>query len=297
MADIPHSTETLTAFDGTPIQLLCWTPPAGTTPRAVVQIAHGMGEHAGRYDRVAQALLQAGYAVVANQHRGHGPLAQAAGTLGDFGPGGFTDVVRDMVTVTEWAKQRHPGVPLVLFGHSMGSFAAQLYALDHSAGLAALALSGTTATDLLLASRGTDRKLEDANKAITTARTPFDWLSRDEAEVDKYIADPLCGFTMNKPSMVSIYASCARTAEPGAFRALRPELPVYLFTGERDPVNHNLDWFHPLVRRMRDAGLRDVTVKTYPGARHEVLNEVNRGEVMANLLVWLDRISSNGYGN
>lgn len=283
----PPKHETLPAHDGTPIHVLCWAPAPGMTPRAVVQIAHGMGEHAGRYDRLAQALLQAGYAVVANQHRGHGPAAQAAGTLGDFGPGGFIDVVRDMVTVTAWAKERHPGVPLVLFGHSMGSFAAQLYSLEHSGGLAGLALSGTTATDLLLASRGTDRKLEDANKAITTARTPFDWLSRDEAEVDKYIADPLCGFTMNKESMVSIYASCARTAMPGAFWALRPTLPVYLFTGERDPVNHNLDWFHPLVQRMRGAGLRDVTVKTYPGARHEVLNEINRDEVTGDFVAWL----------
>lgn len=283
--------QTIPAFDGKTIDVLCWALPEGTIPRAVVQVAHGMGEHAARYDRLAQALVQAGYAVVANQHRGHGPAAQAAGTLGDFGPGGFLDVVRDMVTVTDFAKERHPGLPVVLFGHSMGSFAAQLYALEHSVGLAGLALSGTTATDLLLAARGTDRKLEDSNKALgPAARTPFDWLSRDEAEVDKYITDPLCGFTMDKPSLVSIYASCARTAMPGAFWALRPTLPVYLFTGERDPVNHNLDWFHPLVQRLRGAGLQQVTVKTYPEARHEVLNETNRDEVTADFIAWLDSI-------
>jgi len=259
--------------------------------RGAVQIAHGMGEHAGRYDRVARALAARGWAVYANNHRGHGPAAQAAGTLGDFGPGGFADVVRDMASVTDLIAARHPGLPIVLFGHSMGSFAAQLYALDHSTRLAGLALSGTTATDLLLASRGTNRKLEDSNKGFAAPRTPFDWLSRDEAEVDKYIADPLCGFTMDKPSLASIYTACARTAMPGAFAARRPQLPVYLFTGDQDPVNNKLEWFHPLVQRMRDAGLADITIKIYPQARHEVLNETNRDEVTADFAGWLERLA------
>ncbi|MEP6791935.1 MAG: alpha/beta fold hydrolase, partial [Ramlibacter sp.] len=172
------------AADGAAIPLLCWLPPGEV--RGVVQVSHGMGEHAGRYARVARALTAQGYAVYANNHRGHGEAAHDPAQRGEFGPGGFAGVVRDMLAVTQFAKGRHPGLPLVLFGHSMGSFAAQLYALDHSAQLAGLALSGTAATDLLQAGRGNVR-LDETNAAVPATRTPFDWLSRDEAEVDKYI--------------------------------------------------------------------------------------------------------------
>ena len=272
---------------GQAIPMLCWLPEGAA--RGVVQIAHGLGEHAARYGRLAEALTAAGFAVYANNHRGHGEAARVESQRGDFGAGGFPGVVRDMLSVTEFAGTRHPGLPIVLFGHSMGSFASQVYALDHSARIAALALSGTAATDLLMAVRGPQRKLEDYAGTAPT-RTPFDWLSRDEAEVDKYIADPLCGFSLTKPSRASMVEACARTAGPDAFKALRPGLPVYLFTGDQDPVNNKLEWFHPLVERLRAAGLRDVTTRVYAGARHEVLNETNRGEVTADFLAWLERV-------
>lgn len=276
----------IAASDGHAIPLLGWLPLAA--PRGVVQLSHGMGEHAGRYARLAQALTAAGFAVYANNHRGHGEAARDASVRGDFGPGGFPAVVRDLAAVTEYAAAQHPGAPIVLLGHSMGSFAAQVYALDHSRRIAALALSGTAATDLLMAARGTQRKLEDY--AGATARTPFDWLSRDDAEVDKYIADPLCGFSLTKASRASMVQACDRTAAPGAFAALPPRLPVYLFTGDQDPVNNGLEWFHPLVDRFRAAKLLDVTARVYRGARHEVLNETNRDEVTADLLDWLARV-------
>ncbi|TWO73398.1 lysophospholipase [Caenimonas sedimenti] len=276
------------AADGQPIPVLSWLPEASV--RGVVQVAHGMGEHAARYGRLAEALTAAGFAVYANNHRGHGEAARVESQRGNFGAAGFPDIVRDMLSVTEFASVQHPGLAITLFGHSMGSFAAQVYALDHSARIAALALSGTAATDLLMAVRGPQRKLEDY-AGTAPARTPFDWLSRDDAEVDKYIADPLCGFSLTKASRASMVEACARTALPGAFGALRPELPVYLFTGDQDPVNNKLEWFHPLVERLRAAGLRDVTTRMYPGARHEVLNEINRDEVTADFLVWLGRVA------
>ena len=181
------------------------------------------------------------------------------------------------------------GVPVVLLGHSMGSFAAQVYVLDHASHLAGLVLSGTAATDLLMSQQGPQRKLEDY--AGANARTPFDWLSRDPEQVDRYIADALCGFSLGKASRASMVATCARTAMPEAFRALPAELPVYLFVGDQDPVNNRLAWFDPLVQRLRDAGLRDVTSRAYPGARHETLNETNREEVVTDLLDWLQRLS------
>lgn len=282
-----HSLHHLTnPADDHRIPVHAWQPEV--TPKAILQVAHGMGEHALRYGRLAEALTRHGYAVYANDHRGHGEAARDETTKGEFGPGGFAAVVQDMALVTRHAQQQHPGLPLVLFGHSMGSFAAQVYALDHAHGLQGLALSGTAATDLLMAARGTQRKLEDY--AGPDARTAFDWLSRDPLEVDMYLQDPLCGFTISKASRASMVDLCNRTSEPGAFRKLPPTLPVYLFTGDQDPVNNHLEWFHPLVERLQSAGLLDVTTGIYPGARHEVLNETNRDEVTADFLAWLDRV-------
>jgi len=272
-------------------ELLSWLP--ATQPRAVVQIAHGMGEHAARYERVARALVAAGHAVYANHHRGHGPGAAAASMLGDFGPGGFAAVVADMAQVSQHARAQHPGVPLLLLAHSMGSFAAQLYLLDHIQLVSGVALSGTAATELRFANRDPNRKLQDMNAWIEQPRTPFDWLSRDACEVDAYIADPLCGFTITPASRQSMFAACDRLAALDAFVALPKDLPMILITGDQDQVNNHLAWFHPLVQRLRDAGLSDVQTRIYPGARHEVLNETNRDEVTAGLLMWVERAIGN----
>ncbi len=279
--------EFIQASDGHRIPLLAWVPAA---PHAVVQIAHGMGEHAGRYDRLARQLAEHGYAVYANHHRGHGPEAQDAATRGHLGTGGFGRLVEDMADVSRALQRRHPGLPLVLIGHSMGSFAAQAYALKHSVWLQALVLSGSAATDLLAEGRRTGRRVQaQADSANEPPRTPYDWLTRDDAEVDRYMADPLCGFLLEPESMASMFATCAPTTVPGGFSSLRPTLPIYAVTGSCDPVNDHLQWFHPLVKRMRGAGLVQVTEAIYEGARHEVFNETNRGEVAAALLAWLNK--------
>ncbi|RYY77761.1 MAG: alpha/beta fold hydrolase [Comamonadaceae bacterium] len=263
--------------------------PAGT-PRAVVQLAHGMGEHAQRYRPLAEALTAAGHAVYANEHRGHGAAAAARHQLGQFGPRGFAALVDDMAVLSRHIHAVHPGVPLILLGHSMGSFAVQYYLVAHSDLLAGAVLSGTTALDLLGAGLQSGFKLEDLNAALPDVRTPFDWLSRDAAQVDAYIADPLCGFTVTAESRASMFANLdALTAD--AMRArVRPALPLYLFTGDEDPVNNKTAWFHPLVERYRAAGLRDVSCHVFGGARHETLNETNRDEVTAVLLAWIARV-------
>jgi len=278
------------ADNGHAIELLSWLPASHA--RAVVQIAHGMGEHAARYERVARALVAAGHAVYANHHRGHSPGAAATDRLGDFGPGGFAAVVADMARVSEHARALHPSVPLLLLGHSMGSFAAQLYVFDHHRLIDGLALSGTAETGLRLADRDPSRKLQDMNAGVRNPRTPFDWLSRDAREVDAYIADPLCGFTITPASRQSMFDACDRVSARDAFTAWPEDLPVYLFTGDQDPVNNHLAWFDPLVQRLRDGGLTDVQTRIYRGARHEVLNETNRGEVTADLVAWVERVVS-----
>jgi len=288
---VAESTRLVPTADNKKIRVYRWE---GASPkRGAVQIAHGMGEHALRYRPIAQAFADAGYDVYANDHRGHGEMAAQAGELGDFGAGGFQAVVADMVEVTRMARSEAAGNALVLLGHSMGSFAAQLYMLDHSELVDGVALSGSTALDLLGAAAATGAwRLEDLNASFEPARTPFDWLSRDEAAVDAYIADPLCGFNVTPESYGSLFSIAPRLANVSQIKRIRRDLPLFLFVGDRDPVNANLAWFRPLVDRYRDAGLTDVSWHIYGGARHEVLNEINRREVVATLQAWIDRVGA-----
>jgi alpha-beta hydrolase superfamily lysophospholipase len=276
------------AQDGQPIDVFTWAGPGPA--RALVQIAHGMGEHSRRYRALADALTRAGCAVYANDHRGHGEEALRPEAKGNLGPRGFTGLVDDMVTVSDFAQAQHPGLPLILLGHSMGSFAAQLYLLDHAHRLCAAALSGTAALDLLYARRSTAWKLEDNNVVVKTPRTPFDWLSRDEAQVDAYMADPLCGFTLTPESRRSMSAAYLRMTQPAELERMPKSLPLYVLVGEADPINRKLELLNPLIDRYRGAGMSDVSVQVYPGGRHELFNETNRAEVTAGFVAWVERV-------
>jgi alpha-beta hydrolase superfamily lysophospholipase len=279
----------LPADDGHPVDLFSWEPEAPV--RGIVQVAHGMGEHARRYARLARALAGAGFAVFANEHRGHGEAAHRGHHQGELGPRGFAGLVADMVSVSDFAQARHPGVPLLLLGHSMGSFAVKVYLLDHARRVAGAALTGTVALDLAEAGNASAWKLADKAAApAVVRRTPFDWLSRDEAEVDAYIADPLCGFRLNVKSRQSMYAAYARTTDPAALKRIPSTLPMLFFVGEEDAMNRRLAYFDPLVQRFRAAGLTDITVRLYPGARHELLHETNRDEVIADVVAWAARV-------
>lgn len=279
---------TINAPDGHRIEAFHW---AGEKPvRGVVQIVHGMAEHSRRYCHVAQALAQAGYLVYASEHRGHGQSALDKGTLGDFGAKGFNALVDDMATVSRHVRERHPSVPLVMLAHSMGSFAAQIYLLDHASLVDAIALSGTTALELL-DPRHSGWTLETANAAIAEPLTAVDWLSRDPAVPAAYIADPLCGFALTEASLFSIFDQGLRTSDMAQFDKVRKDLPLYLFTGAQDSVNGYLAWFDPLVARLRRVGFRDLSTHVYGDARHEVLNETNRDEVISNLIAWVNRVA------
>ncbi|HEV2170971.1 MAG TPA: alpha/beta hydrolase, partial [Candidatus Binatus sp.] len=229
----------------------------------IVQIAHGMGEHAFRYAHVAEALNQAGFHVFANDHRGHGRSVKGPDSLGDFGAAGWNGLVTDMVTLTRLARTREGRLPVILLGHSMGSFAAQQYVLDHGAEIAGLVLSGSAAVDKLAIDPSREADLTAFNRAFEPARTQHDWLSRDPAAVDAYEADPLCGFGVNKRAMESIAASAPRLADPAALAQIRKDLPIYIFAGDKDPINHNLEWLKPGAERYRAAGIANVTEKYY----------------------------------
>ncbi len=286
---MPTSSFTVPSADGTQIAAYRWDP-AGP-PRAVVQITHGMGEHAQRYEHVAQALIDAGYVVYAQDHRGHGASARSD-DLGNLGSGGWTALVDDIGSLSAVVRAEHPGLPLILLGHSMGSFAVQQYLLDHSADVAAVVLTGTAVIDLLEPALDLDQPLDLTmfNAAFQPARTDYDWLSRDEAVVDAYVADPLCGFGIDTASAKTMFVGARRLADPDQVAALRDDLPVYIAVGESDPVNGGLTLLHPLVDRLKEAGLTDVTVVTYPEGRHEIFNEINSAEVIGSLIEWADRV-------
>jgi alpha-beta hydrolase superfamily lysophospholipase len=288
----PSTRFTYPAQDGVDIVGYRWDP-AGM-PRGAVQLTHGMGEHVRRYGALARALTDRGLVVYGQDHRGHGATAQSEEKLGQLGPDGWTQLVDDVDLLVSLIRDEQPGLPLVLLGHSMGSFAVQQYLLKHSDRVDAVVLTGTTALDQLEPALDLDKPIDLAafNAAFSPARTEFDWLSRDEAIVDAYIADPRCGFGIDADAGKDMFADARRMADPGQVTAIRPDLPLYIAAGELDPVNANLALLDVLVDRYRAAGLTDVTVRTYPGARHEILNETNRDEVVARILDWIDQVLS-----
>jgi alpha-beta hydrolase superfamily lysophospholipase len=196
--------------------------------------------------------------------------------------------------VVDRAKSDHSGLPVAMVAHSMGSFATQQFLLDHGTGVDAVALTGTAALDLLEPALDltSDLDLSAFNAPFQPARTDFDWLSRDESVVDAYLADPLCGFGIDAASANDMFAGARRLADPAQVARMPHYLPLYVAVGSKDPVNADLALLWPLVDRYRDAGLSDVTVRVYDDGRHEILNEINRAEVIDELLLWLQRVSA-----
>ncbi|HEV3135405.1 MAG TPA: alpha/beta hydrolase, partial [Acidimicrobiia bacterium] len=212
--------------------------PARGATRAVVQISHGLGEHSGRYARLAAALGAAGFDVYAHDHRGHGRSARSASEFGHFGPDGWNALVADLVAVGHAIDARTGGEPRVLLGHSMGSFALQQYLLDHSDEIAAAVLTGTSAIDAIFGSLDPDTSLDQmpGNEAFE-GRTDFDWLSRDAAEVDRYIADPACGFSADADALGDMAAAGKQPVDGDALRGIRADLPILLMSGSNDPLS------------------------------------------------------------
>jgi alpha-beta hydrolase superfamily lysophospholipase len=282
-----------TSTDGLRVACTRWNARAPI--RGVVQIAHGMGEHIGRYAGTIEALLAAGFTVYGNDHRGHGHTAPSPAHLGDFGDGGFDLLVEDMHRLSRIARAEHPGSPFFLLGHSMGSFAAQQYALDHSEEIDGLILSGSGALDgLARIATAAPARTNVLNASFEPARTPVDWLSRDRAVVDAFLKDPLCFPALQPASFASFLAAALRLADPVRLRRIRNDLPIYLFSGSDDPVGQQLFGVHVLILRYQTAGIYDVVHDFYRGGRHEMLNETNRDEVRRRLLGWIDTVLYRG---
>jgi alpha-beta hydrolase superfamily lysophospholipase len=274
--------------EGVTIAAYRWDPEGD--PKAIVQIAHGVGEYATRYVRVAEALTAAGFVVYAHDHRGHANSVSSQADYGILGESGWTELVADIGRMGDRAREAHPGLPLGLVAHSLGSFAAQQLLLDRSDDVDAVALSGTAAVDLMEPMMDLDAPMDLSgfNAAFQPQRTDFDWLSRDEAEVDAYIENRWCGFGLDSLGTKGLFAGARAATDPQRLAGIRKDLPVYVTVGEMDPVGGGLVLVDALVDRYRAAGLSDITVRVWRGARHEVFNETNRFEVIVDLVDWLE---------
>ncbi len=303
------STFTLAASDGATLFVHAWRPESAV--KAAVQIAHGLAEHGGRYARLAQALTEAGYAVYAGDHRGHGRTAPTPADLGFFAErDGWRRCVDDLATLHRRIAADHPARPVVLLGHSMGSFMAQQVISERGDELAGAVLSGSGGKPnalaaagrliarierLRLGARGRSALLHAFsfgafNKPFAPARTPFDWLSRDPAEVDKYIADPLCGFGATVQLWIDLLDALGDVTGARRQAGIPKRLPVRIISGSRDAVGADTKSVQQLLAAYRAAGLERVTHRFYPEARHELFNELNRDEVTRDLVVWLDGV-------
>ena len=297
--------------DGARLLVYRWLPSA--PPKAVVQIAHGLAEHAGRYHRLATMLTANGYAVYANDHRGHGRTATGPGDQGFFAErDGWNKCVGDLWRLHQQVSADHRGRPVILIGHSMGSFLAQDFITRHGAALAGVVLSGSAGAPnalvavarliarlerLRLGARGKSGLMRTIAFApyswqFRPVRTPYDWLSRDSAEVDRYIADPLCGFLPSAQLWIDMLDALGPIADPERQRRIPKELPIYVLAGDRDPVSDNAKSLQQLVNAYRRAGPAQVTCKFYAGGRHNMFDETNRAEVVRDLLAWMERLTA-----
>lgn len=305
-----NDTFTFNTSDGVQVFVYKWLPDDSSGVKGVVQLAHGMAEHAARYGRFADALTKAGYAVYANDHRGHGKTAGTQDHVGYFADeNGWERVVNDMHTLTGIIKKENPGKPFFLFGHSMGSFLSRHYSMLYSKELTGLILSGTGGDPgplgkigLIIAKteagiRGRKAKSNIMNKlsfgafngAFKPNRTDYDWLSRDNAEVDKYINDPWCGAVFTAGFFCDMLGGLAFINKKENIEKISKHLPILIFSGSKDPVGANTKGVTQVYNSLKDMGIGDVTLKFYTDGRHEMLNEINREEVFSDVIAWLDK--------
>ena len=283
-----------------------WFPQS--SPIAVIQIVHGVAEHIGRYQHLAQFLTAYGFVVCGEDHLGHGNTVQD-GRYGAFAPqNGWKLVVADIARLRRIQGEKHPGVPYFLLGHSMGSFLTRTYLIDHPGTVDGAILSGTGQEPAPLVAFGkllaglecrrlgydgvsplVDRlSLGAYNRRFRPNRTSADWLSRDEEQVDAYLADPLCSHKSSVSMFRDMMGGLQYIARRENLARMDPDTPVYFFSGDQDPVGGMGKGVRKVYAMFQAAGCRDVTLKLYPGGRHEMFNELDRQQVFDDLLAWLE---------
>ena len=297
------------AEDGVVIYAKNWISET-ESPKAIVQIAHGMAEHITRYDDFAEFLVNQGFAVYGNDHRGHGKMSEKQGNFGYFADeSGFEKVVGDLLSLTKVIEKDFPEVPVFLFGHSLGSFLTRRYMQLYGDHIQGAILSGTGGHPGVLGkvakaiagaeSRIRGRKTPSSlmtkltfgayNKNFNPVKTEFDWLSRDEKEVRKYSNDPLCGGECSTGLFIDLFEGLNLIHERRNLKGIPKELPLYIFSGDKDPVGNNTKGVRQVYEEFKTIGMMDVSLKFYKEGRHEMLNEVNKEEVYEDILSWLNK--------
>lgn len=299
----------LTAGDGHAIFAVEWQPERGAV-RGAVHILHGMAEHCLRYRDFARYLTEHEFVVFAHDHRGHGHSVGPGEVQGHYADQhGWDLVLQDVLLVNREIARLQPGKPIVLFGHSMGSFIARGYMVRHANTLDGLIVSATgirygaiaglarsiARWDLRRIGARYPSKLMASlamgtfNLQFFPTRTKADWLSRDSRQVDAYMADPLCGYDCSAQLWSDLFGGIIEFEQREARGEGLPEhLPALLVAGTRDPVSMGGRGIKQLAQRYGAAGLCNVGVKLYKGGRHELLNETNRQEVYADIGIWLE---------
>ena len=287
------------------ITATCWE--TAERPTAVVQIIHGIAEHAARYDRFADYLNELGYLVVAEDHMGHGVTAVSSGRKGYF-HGGWWAAVEDVCSLMRSTMEQYPNVPYILFGHSMGSFMARsVLAKYPDCGISGCVICGTgwqpqavLAAGRMLAAGICKAKGEQNpsqsihkmafgayNKRVEYPRTPYDWLTRDDSVVDAYMADPLCGYQVSSGLMRDMFEGIAYIQKKDNLKRMNKTLPVFFISGGDDPVGDFGHGVHKAFKAFQDAAMERVTMRIYPLCRHEILNEINRTDVYKDVSDWI----------
>lgn len=286
----------------------CWMPADGV--KAIFQVAHGMAEHGERYEDFAGYMCERGFAVLVDDHVGHGKSVKDDKDLGYFGESnGWDAFVEDERALTELILAEYPDTPLIFFGHSMGSFIAREYIRRYGKderikGAIICGTSGKTpAAPIAITLAGTVAKAKGSrhkskfidkmafgtyNKKIENPATSFDWLSSDTEQVKKYIADKYCGFLFTAAGYKDLFTVLNRVSGKDWFEQVYAELPIFLIAGEEDPVGQYGAGVKQVYNDLKNAGKKDVTIKLYPGMRHEILNEVDNVKVYADIAAWCE---------
>lgn len=261
--------------EGIRITYYTWAVPA---PRAIIHLAHGVGEHARRYAALAQELNGAGFTVVADDHRGHGQTGLDAGGLGDLGPGAVRGAIRSLTEMGLTLREQYPEIPLIILGHSWGSLMAQKL-IAHEDIYAAAVLSGSSLAIPGVLNAG------DLNKRWRGAgSTGLEWLNRDPEAGAAFSADPLNFDIAVTPAWTPLQALALLGLPP---RRLPRDIPILVQGGAEDPLGGTRGMTKLAEAYRKRSGLTDVTLKIYPEARHEIYNELNRDEIIADLIGWL----------